>query len=266
VFLDSYKRVIYKKNPLMSVVCQLRFPPILAVDGSSPKEFQEKIRHSFPGYKEKIEIQQEFKSIINLKDIEQISNPMSTITSGRNYVFISDDNNWHINLTRTFISLTAIKYSQWEEFLDKIRNPLKIFLDIYKPLSYTRIGLRYIDIFNRSELNLKEVGWNELINPSMLSILASDISENDVSDFNSTAKIKLDDKGNQAIIKTMLLREVISNEACLSLDSDLYTLNKTLPEAAKETLSALHSYSTQILRYVIKDKLHFAMEPEEITP
>lgn len=53
------KRVIYKKNPLHQVICQLRFPPILKVDAEIPSIFQEKIRGEFPNFKETTEVNME---------------------------------------------------------------------------------------------------------------------------------------------------------------------------------------------------------------
>ena len=41
------KRIIFRKNPLTEVVCQLRFPPILKIDAEVPANFQEAIRTEF---------------------------------------------------------------------------------------------------------------------------------------------------------------------------------------------------------------------------
>ena len=38
------KRIIYKKNPLVEVICQLRFPPILSIDTEIPARFQGAIK------------------------------------------------------------------------------------------------------------------------------------------------------------------------------------------------------------------------------
>jgi hypothetical protein len=38
------ERIIYAKNPLESVICQLRFPAILKISSEPPVEFQETLR------------------------------------------------------------------------------------------------------------------------------------------------------------------------------------------------------------------------------
>jgi hypothetical protein len=51
-FLDNVERVLYEKNPLESVICQVRFPTILRVDSEVPSDFQDRIRGRFPIFSE----------------------------------------------------------------------------------------------------------------------------------------------------------------------------------------------------------------------
>ena len=46
--LPEYERVIYERNPLIQVVCQLRFPTILKIAHQEPVEFQDEIRFQYP--------------------------------------------------------------------------------------------------------------------------------------------------------------------------------------------------------------------------
>src|SRR5690349_8063160 len=47
-------RVIYNHNPLESVVAQLRFPIILAVETDAPAGFQNRIRAEYPLFGEQV--------------------------------------------------------------------------------------------------------------------------------------------------------------------------------------------------------------------
>ena len=49
-------RCIYENNQLGEVICQLRFPEILAIGANLPVDFQEAIRGVFPQYAAKKEI------------------------------------------------------------------------------------------------------------------------------------------------------------------------------------------------------------------
>ena len=46
------ERVIYARNPLDQVVCQLRFPPILKIDAEIPAGFQDRVREDYPNFSE----------------------------------------------------------------------------------------------------------------------------------------------------------------------------------------------------------------------
>ncbi|HQU44113.1 MAG TPA: TIGR04255 family protein, partial [Pirellulales bacterium] len=51
--LPEFPRVIYGKNPLEVVICQLRFPPILRIGAELPAEFQERIRKDYPEFRDR---------------------------------------------------------------------------------------------------------------------------------------------------------------------------------------------------------------------
>ena len=44
-------RVRYSRNPLLEVICQLRFPKILSIETEVPVGFQEDIRSEYPVFK-----------------------------------------------------------------------------------------------------------------------------------------------------------------------------------------------------------------------
>src|SRR4051794_11236983 len=50
IFPES-PRVRFAQNPLAEVICQLRFPTVLAIASESPTAFQERIRGAYPIYR-----------------------------------------------------------------------------------------------------------------------------------------------------------------------------------------------------------------------
>ena len=49
------ERCIYQNNQLLEVICQLRFPTILAINAREPVDFQEAIRQAFPIYEKRMD-------------------------------------------------------------------------------------------------------------------------------------------------------------------------------------------------------------------
>ena len=49
-------RVVYEKNTLEEVKCEIRFPPILEIEASPPAAFQESVRIAFPYFETKTSV------------------------------------------------------------------------------------------------------------------------------------------------------------------------------------------------------------------
>jgi uncharacterized protein (TIGR04255 family) len=257
------ERVIYNKNPLDSVICQLRFPPILRIETDILSKFQEVVFDWFPIYQENTEFQQEISAGIDIQFPDRIMNPISKVTSNKNHSFVSVDGNWTINLTRTFISIKTTKYIRWEDFWSKFEMPLDFFIKEYKPPFFTRLGLRYIDVFCRSGLGLDGIEWRDLINTPYLGLLSSGIEDvrKNVRESRNINEIKLEDDISRLKITTALVRS-IDQEECFLVDSDFYTPRRVTVNEINQAIIFLHERSTRLIRNVIKDRLHYAMEPE----
>ena len=94
------KRTVYRINPLVEVVTQLRFPTILKIKNSIPDTLQDSIRDSFP----KIEtVDQQYVKVRNLEgnsDLEEGKN--------RIYNFFTEDNEYAFSVSSDYIALSAI--------------------------------------------------------------------------------------------------------------------------------------------------------------
>lgn len=255
-------RVVYKKNPLHEVICQLRFPAILKIDTEVPTQFQERIRYNFPEFSEKGPALPIFKNA-------QIDIPADifqslTLTGNKNYEFSSEDKVWTINLTRTFIALSTKKYKRREEFKEHLSVPLKALIDIYKPAAFSRVGLRYIDIIRRSELKLEDVPWSELLRPQVLWLLSSSDVNTNIRSFQAQCEIELEDKISIARVITALVDGQESNEKCFMIDTDFYTNKKTAITDVDSKLDFFHIQGARLIQWLITKRLHKAMEPEEL--
>lgn len=258
-------RVIYEKNPLDEVICQLRFPPILKIDANVPADFQEAIRNDFPKYSEKKEINVDVPTGIK-EEIppEVLVRILQSSDAKTNYEFLTDDESWKVNLTRTFIALSTKKYLHWEEFIQKFNAPLKALNDIYSPMKYTRVGLRYINIIHRSKLGLTDVDWAKLIQPQVLGILGSDEIGNNVNSFESKYEILLSDSESFVRMRSKLVKPKDNSELCYYIDNDFVNEKSTNIKDVLTKLDFLRKRGSRFFRWCIKEELHQAMEPKEL--
>jgi uncharacterized protein (TIGR04255 family) len=156
-----------------------------------------------------------------------------------------------------------LKYTRWEEFIDYYKKPLEALKDIYNPPFFVRIGLRYIDIFNRSELDLKDTSWTELIQPYILGILSSDVADR-VKAYENKQDILLSDNSSILHMTNSLVQKLPENETCFIIDSDFSNSRRTSFDEIYDKMNFLNANASKMIRWAIKDKLHNAMNPQKI--
>lgn len=258
--LPEFERVIYKRNPLVEVVCQLRFPPILKISHQEPVEFQDMIRFKYP----LLEITRAQLSPEILQVVQQLGLPLQSDTT---YSFKSEDQRWSLSITKDFIAITTASYERYEQFKERLEEALEIFESIYMPSSYTRIGLRYQDLIIRSKLGIEDKDWSELI----AKHIASELYESNLSSSIHTIlkSLVLKTEGGQINLNHGLvsLKETQSNndEIAYLFDADFYTEQKIEGEGdVWNILNQFNQSAGRLFRWSITDTLHNAMQPQSV--
>ena len=251
-------RVIYQRNPLVEVICQLRFPPVLAISAApGPASFQDAIRDAFPIL--------QVRSSNPLANVGQLAIPaelMGLLTKGLTgsvsvYDFVSEDGAWKITLSQDALALTATAYERWEMFRERLRPAVQALEEIYRPAFYSRIGLRYKDVINRSRLGLDGVEWRELLRPPILGVLGTDLAARTRVKASDTL-ISLDQ--GQVRLQHGLGQD--GSEQCYIIDADFSVESRTENQHAQDALDALNQHSGRLFRWCVCDRLHHAMEPQ----
>ena len=253
-------RVIYRKNQLGEVVCQLRFPEILTIEANVPVDFQEAIRDQFPRYSVRKEMP--LPKLSGAPGNFQLQKQPQT----NNYQFVSADGVWRVNLTSRFISLACSRYTTWEAFAAKLDKPLAAFIQIYRPAFFERVGLRYLNFISRKALQLEGTPFRELIQPQYLGVLANEQMQ-EISATRSTVDAEFAIRGGcrakihagPGLVKRGGAQD---NEPKFVLDLDLYMLGNMAVNLSAGALQTLHAQAGSLFRGAITDTLHDAMEPE----
>lgn len=257
-------RVIYRKNPLEQVVCQIRFPSILKIDTQIPAEFQDMIRDEYPMFSETRELAPEFPmppEILSQLPQEIADSIPIPATNRMNYKFSTSDDKWVVNLTNNFLALTCFEYIQWESFRQHLELPLNILMEIYRPALFSRIGLRYVNVIRRSQLGLEDIEWSNLIQPYIAGVL-SVFDKNSVRGSLSNEEILLSDDAGVVRIIHGLATAKRNNEMVYLIDNDFFFEGNMEITHATERLGYFNNWGRRLFRWAITDRLHESMAPE----
>ena len=260
MYLPEFERVIYERNPLIEVVCQLRFPPILKISHQEPVKFQEEIRSQYPLFEtNKVNVPPE---ILDITQNFNLSLPQDT-----SYNFKSEDKKWSLSITKDFIALTTSSYERYEQFKERLEAALSIFERIYEPSFYTRIGLRYRNLIIRSKLETQGKSWSELI----ANHIASELHNSDLSPAIQAVmkELTLKIEGKKVNFKHGLVTVKNSQggeeETAYLFDADFYTEEKIRRDNnVWHILNRFNRTAGKLFRWSITNTLHDAMRPQPV--
>ena len=254
---EKKREFVYEKNPLVEVICQLRFPTILSIETAQPAEFQDAIRENFPRY---------------MVNTERIPTPQG-LSEVKNHAFISADGRYKINISKDFISISTMAYTDWRTFADKFDEPLGHFISIYKPAFFERVGIRYMNAVSKNKLGCSELCWRDLIAEPYLGPLALT-----ATDETKVRKCSVDFEENlsggaiakihagpgllrRALMKDGKLQMIQENESKFMLDIDVFVAKQTPLLKTVEVLDSIHLSANEIFGNAITDVLHDLMQP-----
>ena len=259
VLPEPSTRVAYEKPPLVEVICQLRFPTILRIQSEIPSQFQERVRAKFPNYNEKTKDQfgdapPEVKSLLK---------QFSQNTTEKSYEFISEDEQWTVNLGSGHISLSTTGYKRWAGFTEFWQPVFEAFVEVYKPAYFSRVGLRYIDFINKNTLGLQGAGWGEILAPHIAGVLGATEVSKAVYAQQSQTHIEIDSGGTKCAVRHGLGEGTAANGTVQGyiLDCDIFKETKVEYGKTAELLNQFNEYSGRVFRWCIGETLHEAMGP-----
>ena len=256
-FFGEVERVLYEKNPLDAVVCQVRFPTILRVESELPSAFQDRIREKFPLFAEASEQEAALPPEVAKLFGRQFTEAMP----GRNFNFTSEDGKWQVSLTRDFLAFTCRKYERWEGFKEQFETPLLALLDVYKPTFFSRVGLRYRDVIRRNALGMQGRPWRDLLNPKIAGELGDDEFAGHIKNLKKEIVFNLPDSAQGRMVQMLGSSK---GEQVYLIDTDFFTSQKTEVNNVWGRLGTFNKYARWAFRWCISEQLHRAMGPKPI--
>jgi uncharacterized protein (TIGR04255 family) len=236
----------YRKTGLSTVVCQLRFNPILKIGQGVPADYQDLVRATFPIFVREESIELKFAMGIALPPaVETLPPPPAT------WRFRTEDEAWVAGLGANFVSLETTAYHHFPDFARRFEILLAALTSVYGIQSFTRVGLRYVNLFKSSDF---PGGWTSRINPSLLGPIADPQVGSDVTGAQQLFALGGDDW-------TIAVRHGLDASQNYFLDMDHATETKVEAEFVRRRLADFNRRTFQVFRWAITDRMHDEMEP-----
>jgi uncharacterized protein (TIGR04255 family) len=251
-------RVIYDQNPLVEVICQLKFPPILRIETELPAAFQETIRKDYPSLQTVEALQTPLPPAL-MKLVQQAG-----IVQGPKYQFISEDGQWKLAIARDFLALSTARYRRWEDFRSRLKHALDGFIATYSPAFLVRVGLRYRDVIKKSNDALKGLDWPQILEPHILGELGSEELSGFIQHAAREVLISLSDIKGQVRILHGLIREPGDTDFSYAIDSDFFCEERIEITNAFEVLDAYHLEAGRLFRWFTTPALHKRLGPTKL--
>jgi uncharacterized protein (TIGR04255 family) len=261
VAFPETQRVVYEKNILEEVKCQIRFPPILAIEASAPANFQEAVRAEFPYF--------DLKTSVKLPagvpaSIAQVVERHLSLVGGKSYAFTSEDRTWTVALSKDGLSLTCRRYERWEPFREHLRRALESLASTYRPSFFTHTCVRYKNSVRRAPLGLEKTPWSDLLQPWISGPLVMPDTADGVEAIQNRCLIRLPNDAGQVEASFALGVHQPSKERVFIIEAHVSNdARKELTDVLPR-LDALHRQAGLFFRWCITDELHRAMRPSPV--
>jgi uncharacterized protein (TIGR04255 family) len=248
-------RVFYRKAPLFQVTCQIKFPAILKIQSEPPAALQDRIRDAFPLF-EGVATQ----IIPNIP--ESAANIVFNQLISTGYQFHTEDKDTTISLSTDSIAITTKNYKEWRIFRDQFIAPLSAFVELYKPVFFTRIGLRYQDLVVREKLGFDKIPpWSKLLRKEILGELCIADFEDNMIDCRRVLYVKIPSIDANLLLQHGMAKLPGNQTPGYLFDFDFSSSKKIGVDDAGRVLVDLHNGSGRAFRWCITDLLHDALDP-----
>jgi uncharacterized protein (TIGR04255 family) len=242
------KRTVYAANPLVDVVCQVRFPKNLAIEDRVPVEFQKSIGGDYPILETREGVQ--FAIVVGGSPEQLQPSHRSLI-----YQFANAERTKTIALSSDFISIGCHKYLNWEHFRADILVGLNALLACYDQQMFGRVGLRYQNLIHPEKLGIPPGEGLSLLNEALRGP-AIDF-ETEVGEHQSVSVIK------QPTGRIALRIAIGSDDEgpAYTIDCDVF-LDQMVRANIDDTtklLDTLHDQESELFRWATTDRLHVAL-------
>jgi uncharacterized protein (TIGR04255 family) len=239
------QRLELVNSPLELVVCQLRFPMVLALAGGQPpEEFGRRVQGTYPVAKK--------KQTVNFEIVGESAVQKSSVT----WVFEDQDSEWTVSLASNFVALEAKKYVRFADFLERFEQVLQITREAFQVQLMERLGLRYVDHLSRTLQPRLPENWTSQINGAILPARPMR-AEGEAQTANLETRFAMGD--SLLAIRSVFVEKDFPGvtEDELILDFDCYSEKRRNLDGVRAELERFRTESYKAFRWAIGDLIQY---------
>ncbi|MBD1813808.1 TIGR04255 family protein [Microcoleus sp. FACHB-45] len=242
------EEVPLKDAPLIRVIAQVRFPPILSIEKKDfVGSFQEAIREKYP-------ILQPEQTQTFVFGPQGVVQPTFQLT----WRFIDTAGSWRVSLAPNFMALETTAYSSRRDFLERLEHLLIAFEQSFNPKIIERFGLRYVNRLIGQELQ----DISSLVKPEIAGLMGAEFIE-DIHQTVNESLFVIPNGGEEIIARWGLMPGDVTfapdiepvAESSWILDIDM-SLSKNREFSIEELMSEGRCFAERIytfFRWAVKD-------------
>ncbi len=206
----THEDVVFGDAPLIAVLTQVKFPPMLSLlTLSGVAGFQAGIHHEYPTM---------LPPVLEAS-VQGGPQGISARSAPPVWRFTDDSKQWVVGLANDFISLETPHYTEIEDFLDRFQRILEVVRQVLRPRESLRIGLRKINMFQVSGHDTTPL--STIIRPELLSVLSVEHFPAPLTGV--ATQIGFQDEDNALIVRTALADPEGQEITKFVMDLDYFT-------------------------------------------
>ena len=137
--LPSQPHRVFERNPLVAVIVELRFFPILKVP-AKVADYQDSVRTTFPAF------QEASRQMVTLGPA-----PVE-VRAEQFFAFSKADESATLTLSTSSLSLEVRQHERREQLFADVKVGVDALSAVFGPIASKRLGLRYVDVVDQERI------------------------------------------------------------------------------------------------------------------
>ena len=152
---------VFQRNPLVAVIVDLRFHPILKV-ADRVADFQDSVRAAFPVFQEAT------NQVVSLQPFGPVA-----VKQEKLFQFWKVDGTATLTLTTSSLTLESRRHADRGTLFKEADAGIAALLGLYSSLTTTRLGLRYVNQIDQTQVQTdlgRPTTWQRLVSERFLAV------------------------------------------------------------------------------------------------